>query len=280
MKTLCLTVALLVAPLLGGGSVAHAQSDDDLFGSGVDREETVAEERAALESGDMDDRIGVTSEDIVLPEDERSRRRIIKALPRKRFLKIGRWEAAPHIGFVTNDPFINRYLLGAGISHHLTEVFAVELIGSFSPDFGNGDWKAITRQLVEENQVSPDISKILFYANVNFQFSPIYGKVAVLGKTIVNFDVFGTFGTGVVFTSDDLEALQAEDDPVAVATQNQYHPTTNFGGGFRILLTPNIAFRIEGRSMVYIETVKSLNLEMKNNFLLLGSVAFFFPGMQ
>ena len=128
--------------------------------------------------------------------------------------------------------------------------------------------------------MSPDISKILFYANVNFQFSPIYGKVAVLGRTIVNFDVFGTFGTGVVFTSDDLEALQAEDDPVAVATQNQYHPTTNFGGGFRILLTPNIAFRIEGRSMVYIETVKSLNLEMKNNFLLLGSVAFFFPGMQ
>ncbi len=280
MKTLCLAVALLVAPLLGGVPVAHAQSDDDLFGSGVDREETVAEERAALESGDMDDRIGVTSEEIVLPEDERSRRRIIKALPRKRFLKIGRWEAAPHVGFVTNDPFINRYLLGAGISHHLTEVFAIELIGSFSPDFGNGDWKAITRQLVEENQVSPDISKILFYANVNFQFSPIYGKVAVLGRTIVNFDVFGTFGTGVVFTSDDLEALQAEDDPVAVATQNQYHPTTNFGGGFRILLTPNIAFRIEGRSMVYIETVKSLNLEMKNNFLLLGSVAFFFPGMQ
>ena len=278
MKTIWLAAALLLTPVLSASS-AFAQSDDDLFGPS-DREETVAEERAALESGDLDDRVGVQSEDIVLPEDARSRRRIIKALPRKRFLKIGRWEAAPHIGFVTNDPFINRYLLGAGISHHLTEVFAIELIGSFSPDFGRGDWKAITEQLVEENQVSPDISKILFYGNVNFQFSPIYGKVAVMGRTIVNFDVFGSFGTGIVYTGDDLEALQAQEDPAAIATQNQYHPTTNFGGGFRILLNPNIAVRIEGRSMVYIETVKSTTLEMKNNFLLLGSVAFFFPGMN
>ena len=279
MKTFWLAAALLLTPLFGASS-AMAQ-DDDLFGPGpMEREETVAEERAALESGDLDDRVGVTSEEIVLPEDERARRRIIKALPRKRFLKIGRWEAAPHIGFVTNDPFINRYLLGAGISHHLTEVFAVELIGSFSPDFGRGDWKAITDQLVEENQVSPDISKILFYGNINFQFSPIYGKVAVMGRTIVNFDVFGSFGTGLVYTRDDLEALQAQEDPAAVATQNQYHPTTNFGAGFRILLNPNIAVRIEGRSMVYVETVKSTTLEMKNNFLLLGSVAFFFPGMN
>lgn len=279
MKTLWFHVArtmgaaLLSTSLMGSTALAQ---DDDLFGG----EGTVRDERQDVLSGDFDDRIGSDgSAELELPE-ERQRRRIIKALPRKRFLKIGRWEAAPHIGFVTNDPFINRYMLGAGISHHLTEVFAIELLGSFSPDFGTGDWKPITHQLVEENQVSPDISKILFYGNLNFQFSPIYGKVAVMGRTIVNFDVFGSFGTGLVYTKDDLEALQATDDPDAVATQTQYHPTTNFGAGFRILLNPNIAVRLEGRSMVYIETVKSTTLEMKNNFLLLGSVAFFFPGME
>jgi outer membrane beta-barrel protein len=279
MKTawFALIGALALAP------AALAQSNDpleDILRSEDAREETVADERRALESGDLDDRIGVQSEDIALPEEERQRRRIIKALPRKRFLKIGRWEAAPHVGFVTNDPFINRYLLGASVAHHFTEVFAVELVSSFSPDFGRGDWKPITEQLVEENQVSPDISKILFYGNLNFQFSPIYGKVSVLGRRIVNFDLFGTFGTGLVYTRDDLEALQAEDDPDAIATQAQYHPTTNFGGGFRIILNENLAIRLEGRSMIYVETVKSTTLEMKNNFMLLGSVAFFFAGVE
>ena len=102
MKTIWLAAALLLTPVLSASS-AFAQSDDDLFGPS-DREETVAEERAALESGDLDDRVGVQSEDIVLPEDARSRRRIIKALPRKRFLKIGRWEAAPHIGLFLHQP--------------------------------------------------------------------------------------------------------------------------------------------------------------------------------
>jgi len=282
VKTLCFALGLALASL--GSSTAYAQSNDDALDDilrGGNREETVAEERRSLESGDTDDRIGVSGDrDVEIPGEDDRHRRIIKALPRKRFLKIGRWEAAPHVGFITNDPFINRYLLGVGITRHVTEIFAVEALGSFSPDFGRGDWKAITHQLVEENQVSPDISKLLFYGNVNFQFSPIYGKVAVMGRRIVNFDVFGSFGVGVAYTRDDLEALQAETDAAAIATQSQYHPTTNLGGGFRVIFNQNIAVRLEGRSMIYVETVKSTTLEMKNNFLLMASVAFFFPGVQ
>ena len=40
-----------------------------------------------------------------------------------------------------------------------------------------------------------------------FQFSPIYGKVALNGRRIVNFDVFAAFGLGLTLTQDDLEAL-------------------------------------------------------------------------
>jgi outer membrane beta-barrel protein len=247
---------------------------------GEPKDESAKDEQADVRSGDMDDRIGVTSESILLPEDEISKRRLIKILQRKNFLKIGRYELAPHVGFITNDPFINRYLIGAGFAYHITEVLAVEAVGTFSPDFGEGDWKPITTQLVNENKVSPDISKIVYYGNINFQFSPIYGKIALLGSNIVIFDIFGVFGTGFVHTDDDLKALQKEDEQSALNTEVQNHPTTNFGGGFRVILNKNFAARLEGRSMIYIETIDSTTLEMKQNFLLQMSASFFFPALD
>ena len=42
----------------------------------------------------------------------------------------------------------------------------------------------------------------------------------------------------------------------------------------------HIAFRLEGRSVVYIETSESTVLEMKQNFILQGGMSFFFPKMK
>lgn len=274
----CSAALLLLAGGLLPGSVL-AQDEDDEGLDDIDdilnappAEETVAEEREAVEKE-------APKATVKLPEEERTRR-VIKTLQRKTFLKLGRYEIAPHAGFVTNDPFINRYLVGASFAYHMTEIFAIEVIGSFSPDFGTGDWKPITDQLVNENKVSPDISKIMYYGNLNFQFSPIYGKIAVSDRKIINFDIFGAFGTGIVNTNDDLKALQAEGVPSAIATEVQFHPTTNFGGGFRVIFSESLAARLEGRSMIYIETIDSTTLEMKNNFMLLASASFFFPGMD
>jgi len=218
--------------------------------------------------------------EVKLPDEEK-KKRVIQTFQRKSFMKIGRYEASPYVGFVTNDPFIHRYLGGAGFAYHVTEIFAVEVNGAFSPDLGNEiDYKAITKQIITENQVTPDISKIQFYVNGDVQFSPIYGKLAVGEKQIIGFDLFGLFGTGAVYTVDDLEALQKTGAPVAQATEPQFHPTITFGGGARVILSDSFAFRIEGRGLSYIEVIESTTLEMKNNFTLLASASFFFPGMK
>jgi outer membrane beta-barrel protein len=258
-------------------AVAQDDSEDDLddiLRDTSDDEETIKDQKAALRDGDMDDRVGVKS-DTVLPEEmDKRRKRPIKVLQQKKFLKVGRMETGIHLGFVTNDPFINRYLIGASFGYHLTEIFGIEISGTFSPDFGKGDWKPITEQLVEENKVSPDISKIIWATGANFQFSPIYGKIALQKKTI-NFDIFGVFGMGLVGTVDDLEALQCEGERECLDTQKQVHATSNIGGGFRVIFSKNFAIRLEGRSVIYIETISSTTLEMKNNFVLLGSATFF-----
>ena len=69
-----------------------------------------------------------------------------------------RWEASPHIAFVPNDPFLRRYIIGAGMTYNFTEIFAIEGDINYSPDLDKADWKPLTTQLVEENSVSPDIS--------------------------------------------------------------------------------------------------------------------------
>jgi outer membrane beta-barrel protein len=249
---------------------------DDLFGDPDD--ESVEDEQEAVRSGDIDDRVGVVSEDILKAKNLKTER-LIKTIQRKNFLKLGRFETSPYVGFVSNDPFINRYLFGVGGAYHVTEIFAIEANLGYAPNLGQADWKPLTKQLVEKNKVSPDISKLTLFTNFGFQFSPIYGKVAINGRRVVNFDIFAAFGLGTTYTQDDLEAL-GDDSPEAKATANQWHPTTNIGGGARVVFNDMIAFRIEGRSLVYIETIASKTLEMKNNFILVASTSVFIPSMN
>jgi outer membrane beta-barrel protein len=209
--------------------------------------------------------------------NEAKRKRLIKTLEPKTFSKTGRAEVYPHVAFVANDPFLNRYIAGAGIGWNVTEIFELEGMIDISPDLGDRDWKPLTHQLVDNNKVSPDISKMKLYGSLSFLYSPIYGKAAIRGKSIINFDMFGAFGMGLANTADDCEALQGCGDKRTEATQFQTHPTTNFGGGARVIFNQNVAFRIEGRSVVYIETVQATTLEMKQNFVLQGGISLFFP---
>ena len=248
-----------------------AQDDEDA------PEDSVKSERDAVKSGKA------TTTTTALPDEEEKRRRIIKTIQKKNFMKIHRYEVGPSLGFVANDPFLNRYIIGAVVDYHITEIFAAELQLGYAPILGKGgendpDWKPLSKQLLLENSVSPDISKLTAHGSLALAFSPIYGKAAV-GRSIIAFDVYGYFGLGVTQTQDDLVALQ-NDGAEAVATQNQVHPTTVMGGGARVAFNQGVAVRVEGKSMSYIETVNSTTLEMKNNLIIQANVSFFFPGMK
>ena len=249
-----------------------ADDDEDPLGSDPD---TVRAEKEAVKKGSSK-----TEES----DEEKSKRRVIKTIQKKNFMKLHRGEVGPFFGFVANDPFLNRYILNVVADYHLTEVFAIEAQLGYAPILGQGgeddpDWKPLSKQLLLRNSVSPDISKLTAHGHVALTYAPIYGKVAV-GRSIINFDIYGGFGLGATQTSDDLVALQAENDAAAIDTQNQWHPTTVITVGARVAFTPTIAARIEGKSMSYIETVSSTTLEMKNNLILQFGATFFFPGMK
>jgi outer membrane beta-barrel protein len=245
---------------------------DDILGEGSG-EQTIAEERRDMESGDQRD-----TEVIEVPD---AKRKVIKTLQKKTFLKIGRGEVVPYLGIITNDPFIRRILFGMNVGYHITEIFQLELQGSFSPDFNEGDWKAVTRQILSDNQVSPEISRMMGHATVNFNFSPLYGKVATLGRNSIIFDIYLTAGAGVAFTEDDIELIQKVGDPLAEATKSQVHPTISFGGGLRVAFTKTFGLRFEVRSISYINALESTQLELKNNLtMMLGASIFLGRGRQ
>lgn len=256
---------------------AVAQDDDDPADDDAP-EDSVKSERDAVKSGKVE-----TASTSLPGEDDDKSRRIIKTIQKKNFMKIHRFEVGPSIGTVVNDPFLNRYIIGVVADYHVTEIFALEVQLGYAPILGEGgendpDWKPLSKQLLLENSVSPDISKLTAHGSAALAFSPIYGKAAV-GRNIIAFDIYGYFGLGVTGTTDDLVALQ-NDGEEAVRTQNQVHPTTNIGAGARVAFNEGLAARVEGKSMSYIETVNSTTLEMKNNFIVQANVSFFFPGMK
>lgn len=285
-----LTIALTLASLSSASAAepadaltlsvetAEAEPTDAVAQDEDEDEESVKSQKDAVKSGKAEPKKA---------EEPKRRKKVIKTIQPKTFMKLHRYEIGPSLGFVANDPFLNRYIIGAVFDYHATEIFAVEVQAAYSPILGQGgctdfDWKPLSCQLLEKNSVSPDISRLTAHGNVGLQFAPIYGKVAS-GDNIIAFDIYGTVGLGVTATEDDLVALQADDESPegpAHRTQYQVHPTTVMGGGARVAFSETVAVRAEVKSMTYIEVVKSTTLEMKNNLIVQANVSFFFPGMK
>ncbi len=214
----------------------------------------------------------------------RSRKRIIKVVQRKHFMKMHRLEATvPGIGLVTNDPFLRRILFSGKFEFHITEISSVGAWICFSPNLGDSDRKPLTNQLEQRNEVVPDISRIIFAGIVDYGVSPIFGKIELGQARIINYDIYLAAGAGVLYTKDDEELVQGGEEQY----RDQFHPVTSFAFGFRIAFNEWFGIRLEGRHMTHIEQVsraEGLNLEMKNNFAVQFGTSFFLPpkmkGMQ
>ncbi len=205
------------------------------------------------------------------------RKRIIKVVQRRHFLKLGRVEATiPSIGMVTNDPFLRRILFAGRFEVHMTEISSVGAYLAFSPNLGESDLKQLTSQMQTRKEVVPDISRIMFVGIVDVGFSPIFGKVELGTTKIINYDIYFSAGAGVLYTIDDEELVKGGDEKY----RKQIHPVTSLSFGFRVAFNEWFGIRMEGRLLTHIEQVdraEGLNLEMKNNFAVQFGPSFFLP---
>jgi outer membrane beta-barrel protein len=142
----------------------------------------------------------------------------VKAVQRKGFLKRGRFEVTPLFSASLNDAFYQKFGGSLRLGYHLADSFALAVKGTY--------YRPLRTDNIREGTVAFQsqllTSQLDGEAMVQGVWSPVYGKVAVVAKQIIHFDLFLHAGFGAVWTATS--GAPRDEGP---------HLATGFGGGVR-----------------------------------------------
>jgi outer membrane beta-barrel protein len=142
----------------------------------------------------------------------------VKAVQRKGFLKRHRFELGLSLPGTVNDAFYSKVGVGAKLAYNLDDSFALQVRGAtFTP---------LRSSHVREGQLAFQsqllVSQVNKLAMLDGVWSPVYGKVALLGSKIIHFDLYLLAGLGAVWSATS-DAPRSEGPHIA----------TDLGGGIR-----------------------------------------------
>jgi outer membrane beta-barrel protein len=187
----------------------------------------------------------------------------IRAVSRRAFLKAGRFELTPGIGFSADDPFFRSWTVGARGAWHFSEEFALDFGGAGAIFQEQQDiFRAINVDPADlANDIKTRLSddSLLAYVDAGVTFSPLYGKVALASEFVGHFDVFVSAGVAGV-----------------VDTTPAFSPGLELGLGSRLYLNRFLAARVDVRNYSY---AAGLGGQVAiNNLLILNlGLAIYFP---
>ena len=235
--------------------------------------------------------------------DETQGRPAYNVVQNRFFVKSQRFEIAPVLGAVPNNAFVKRYVGGLVMAYHLNETFALEAAFMYSPDSQSGaDLKGLTHTLV---QIAHDggsgvefqqpIDKLALVGAFSARWAPVYGKINLIGESVLNFDFYGTAGLGVLSINQYRATYSQE-----LVNQGQYpadqgektphvEPALNVGVGADFFLTGSLALKIDARSLLYVDREadytegsqgdEELKDRVYNDFIATVGLSIFFPSM-
>lgn len=200
-----------------------------------------------------------------------------KAVRRRRLLRGGRFEATPIFGFSLGTPFKSNYYAGGRLAYHVSDRWAlgVTALSGFSGTTGLGD------QIVSQREVKEDsFADNTLLASFEGIYTPLYGKYAVAGRYVFNYDmhlIFGVAGASVGLS----EATDAEG----------IKPGAVVGIGMRTFVDDWWSINVQVRDYIYssaTNAVRQTNPDgsptaaqadeaFSNNFALTLGVGFYFP---
>jgi outer membrane beta-barrel protein len=226
------------------------------------------------------------------------------AIQNRFFLKEGRFEVAPIGGYVPNNPMVRRYIGGLIIGYHFSEQLSASAQLLYSPDLGESDLKGLTNTLViiahggaSDVEFQQPVDKMVLGAVFNVMWAPIYGKINLVGEAVLNFDLYGTLGLGMItvrkhYARYDSSAVVNEGDaPVSLtdpsAAEVRVRVPLSIGMGTNFFLTQMLAIKLDARSLFYVDSVPQYDpnnpvdgSRIYNNFLATAGVSIFFPRME
>jgi outer membrane beta-barrel protein len=171
------------------------------------------EKAPAPATGDaLEAAVGVPGERDTALEDR------VKAVQRKGFLKQRRFQLTAFFAPSVNDAFYQKYGFGGRLAYNIQDSFAVALSGTYYMLSKT----SYVRQASIAFQSQVVRSQLYGDAMLEGVWSPIYGKAAWIGKSIVHFDVFLLGGLGVAWSATSF-------DP----RNEGMHPAADVGIGMR-----------------------------------------------
>lgn len=213
------------------------------------------------------------------------------------FLKEKRFEVAPVGGVIPNNPMVRRYVGGVLLSYHFGESLSAGGQIFFSPDQGTADLKGLTNTLVQiAHNGDPNVDfqqpvdKMRLGATFSLNWAPVYGKINLFGQTVVNFDLYGSVGLGML-ANEKYYAVYSDADPAyPVVLEDQGLKAlvpVNLAIGTDFFITQTVALKLDARSYLYVDEVPQYNPDVPtdgnrlyNNFIATAGVSMFFPKMQ
>lgn len=228
-----------------------------------------------------------------------------KAVENRFFLKENRFEISPVFGYVPNNPFARRYMVGGIFGFHFSELMSAQAEILYSPDFGENDLKGLTSVLLERaNQANSaagggavafqqPLDKAALTGAFGVAIAPLYGKINLVGETVLNFDFYIFAGAGMVSKKDyiatfDEAGYQAGTDIVTLTAQdNEVKVGPYLGIGQNYFLNRVMAVKIDIRAAFYVDNQPQYDpnvpvdgLRLYNNVIASTGVGFYFPNMK
>jgi len=173
------------------------------------------------------------------------------------FLKEGRFEITGAGGYVPNNPMVTRTSGSIFGAYHVDENFAGEAAFMYFPDLGTNDLKGLTQKLVEiahnrsnQSDFQQPVEKMLLGATFTGRWSPVYGKINLIGENVLNFDMYFTGGLGLISSKSYMVNIiddQLSMNPTGKAT----HFPVNVGLGTNLFINQSLAVKLDVRGLIY-----------------------------
>lgn len=113
------------------------------------------------------------------------------------YTKSGRLEIEALGGFMNGDPFLSTKLVGATVGYHLSEIYSVHLLGW--KDFTSNS-SALDTLANYTPHVGANTNEPRGFLGAEFRGSFLYGKLSLLGKAIIHYDLHVSAGGGLTYT--------------------------------------------------------------------------------
>jgi outer membrane beta-barrel protein len=175
----------------------------------------------------------------------------ISSVSNRTFVKARRLELMvfPCTSISLNDAFYQKLGLGGGLAYHISEAFAIQVIGTYTLDKLNLKTENTSLYTSDNKGATiPYSGKRTWLADIDLTWAPIYGKISVASEAVMHFDTYLLLGFGAVGGE-----LAKNKTHVGLAMP--------FGLGIRLFFTHWLALKAELKDFMIFNDKTTINKE-------------------